>query len=78
MRFLWAGARKDVARRLSDVSVIGIWIGIPLMLGVLTTAMVGGGGGAPPVARLLIVDRDDSVWASLPWTGELLKITAVD
>ncbi len=64
MRFLWAGARKDIVRRLSDVSVIAIWIGIPLMLGVLITAMVGG-GGAPPVARLLVVDRDDSTLSGL-------------
>jgi len=65
LRFLWAGARKDIVRRLSDVSVLAIWIGIPTMLGVLITAMVGGSGGAQPMARLLVVDRDDSTLSGL-------------
>ena len=77
MRFLWAGARKDIVRRLSDVSVLAIWIGIPLMLGVLTTALVGG-AGPQPVARLLVVDRDDStlsgMFASALSQGPLAEI----
>ncbi len=77
MRFLWAGARRDVVRRLSDPSTLAIWIGIPLMLGVTITAMAGGGAGAQPVARLSIVDRDDSALSGM-LTSALSAMPIID
>ena len=77
MRFVWAGARKDIVRRLSDLSALAIWIGIPLMLAVLFTAMAGGGSGKPPTARLLVVDLDDSTLSEL-FTSALSQTPVID
>ena len=59
LRFIWASARKDALRARRDPFGILIWIGIPLILGGLITAVFGR-GQATPQGRLLVVDEDDS------------------
>jgi ABC-type multidrug transport system permease subunit len=59
LRFIWASARKDALRARRDPFAILIWIGIPLILGALITAVFGR-GQVTPQGRLLVVDEDDS------------------
>jgi ABC-type multidrug transport system permease subunit len=59
LRFLFASAWKDLRRRLADPLALGIWIGLPLLLGVLIS-LANGSGDAVPTARVMLVNEDDS------------------
>lgn len=61
MSFLLATFRKDIARWRQDYVAILIWLGIPLMIGGLITAMVDGGDDSGPMGTLLIADLDDTL-----------------
>ena len=65
MSFLFASARKDLARWVQDYPAILIWLGIPFLIGGLITAMIDGGNGATPTGTLLIADQDDSLLSGL-------------
>lgn len=61
MRFLLIAARKDLRRRLADPAALALWMGIPLVIGLLMFLIAGGARGpAVPKARLLIADLDQS------------------
>lgn len=55
-----AAARKDFVRRLRDPFALGLWVGIPLVIGSLIVLAMGGSKGPAPRARVFVVDRDDS------------------
>lgn len=60
MRFMLIAARKDLRRRLADPAALLLWIGLPIVIGGLMLLI--GGGGTPDVrARVLLVDRDNSL-----------------
>lgn len=59
MTFILVAALKDVRRRLADRAALAIWIGLPVLLGGLMSTISGDSG--PPRARILAVDRDDTV-----------------
>jgi len=62
--YLVEAVRKDVRRRLRDPAALAIWLGIPVVLGTLITA-VSSGGGAQLRAEVLVVDQDDSFASQL-------------
>jgi len=64
VRFLLRSAWKDLRRRLADPVALGIWIGLPVMLGFLI-GLANGGGDATPTARVLLVNQDDSDFTAL-------------
>ena len=64
MRFLLASAWKDLRRRLADPVALGIWVGLPVLLGVLI-GLANGGTDATPTARVLLVNEDDSDFTDL-------------
>ncbi len=59
MRFLWISAVKDLCRLRRDPFSLAIWLGIPLLVGVLLS-MVFGGGDATPQGRVLVADEDQT------------------
>ena len=59
MRFLLTSAIKDLRRRLADPLALAMWIGLPLLLGVLIS-FAAGGGDEVPTAHVLLVNEDDS------------------
>lgn len=65
MRFLLVSARKDVQRMLTDPLALALWIGIPLMIGLLMAAATGVGDGSGPKVRVLLVDEDDTLLTRL-------------
>lgn len=65
MRFILDSAAKDLRRRLADPVAVLIWVGIPLLLAGLLSMISSGPGGGTPIARVLIVDQDDSLVSSL-------------
>ena len=65
MSFLFATFRKDLSRWRQDPVAILIWLGIPLMIGGLITAMVDQGDDSGPMGTLLIADQDDSLLSGL-------------
>jgi ABC-type multidrug transport system permease subunit len=56
--YLREAVRKDLVRRLRDPAVLAIWLGIPLVLGTLITAVSSGAGGGQLRAKVLVVDQD--------------------
>jgi ABC-type Na+ efflux pump permease subunit len=65
MRFVVVAALKDLRRRLADPAAILIWVGIPLAIGGLMNLVIGSAGSTPPRAKVLVVDRDDTVLSRL-------------
>jgi ABC-type multidrug transport system permease subunit len=61
MGFLWTTAVKDWRRRLRNPAEFVIWLGIPLVIGLLITLAFGGRAGPRPQARVLVADNDQSV-----------------
>src|SRR5688572_23208063 len=59
--FVFATAKKDLARRLRDPMSFLLWLGIPLAIGGMLRLAFGGGGGSAPRAMVLVVDEDGSV-----------------
>ncbi len=59
MRFAGITALKDLRRRLADPLALLIWMGMPVVIGVILS-LIGGAQGAPPKARLLLVDLDQT------------------
>lgn len=55
-----AAARKDLLRRLRDPFALLLWLGIPAVIGGLIVLAMGGRSGPAPVARVLVVDEDES------------------
>ena len=64
MSFVLTSALKDLRRRLMDPSALLMWMGLPIIIGVLLS-LIGGGNGPAPKARLLIVDDDQSLVSQL-------------
>jgi ABC-type multidrug transport system permease subunit len=50
---------KDLRRRLADPAALLMWIGLPVVIGVLMS-LVGGDNGPAPKARVLLVDLDQT------------------
>ncbi|NNE44653.1 MAG: ABC transporter permease [Gemmatimonadetes bacterium] len=61
MSFAWSTARKDWRRQLRDPAGLAMWIGLPLLVGLLMTLVSGGKDGPEPQAYLLVADQDDSL-----------------
>ncbi len=59
-RFTLQCAAKDLKRRMRDPIALLLWVGVPLVIGILIGTISGGDGGARPRGRLLFVDLDDS------------------
>ena len=60
MRFIWSTAVKDWRRRLRNPLEIFMWIGIPLVVGLLITLAFGGRDGPRPQAHVFVADNDKS------------------
>ena len=63
--YLREAVRKDLVRRLRDPAVLAIWLGIPLVLGTLITAVSSGGGSGRLRAKVLVVDQDGTFASEL-------------
>jgi len=61
MRFVLTSARKDLRRLRRDPLALAVWIGIPVIIGLMLTLLFGGGGSPTPHGRLLVADEDESV-----------------
>jgi ABC-type Na+ efflux pump permease subunit len=59
-RGVWAGARKDLVRRLRDPLALVLWMLIPLVTGGLMTVLFGGGSTPMPRGTVYLVDEDES------------------
>ncbi len=68
MRFVLTAARKDIRRRLADPVALLMWIGLPVVIGLLMSLLSSGNG---PVlkAHLLLVDLDQSFLSRLIASG---------
>jgi ABC-type multidrug transport system permease subunit len=60
MRFVWLTAKKDLLLRIRDATALAIWFGIPLLLTVTMTVVLGGDGPSLH-GTLLVVDQDDTL-----------------
>ena len=85
MQFLFSSTIKDLRRRLKDPIALGVWLGIPLMIGGLISLGTGGAEGPTPKAHVLLVDQDDSFLSNLfassegpEGMGELLEVERVE
>lgn len=60
-------ALKDIRRRLRDPSAFAIWLGIPLVLGLVINLAFGGlaSGGRSPTAEIWVVDEDESALSGM-------------
>jgi len=84
MSFVFASLKKDLARWRQDPMTALLWLGIPLLIGGLITAMVDGGDGASPTGILLIHDEDETLLSGLVagafsqgQLGELISVEQV-
>lgn len=57
--------RKDLRRHRRQPLEFLIWLGIPLLVGLLFTLLFGGQEGPRPLPHLLVVDEDDSFLSGL-------------
>lgn len=65
MRFIWITALKDWRRRRRNPVEFLIWIGIPILIGLLISLAFGGRSGPRPQAHVLVADNDDTVLSGL-------------
>ncbi len=56
-----SAVRKDLLRLSQDPLALLLWLGIPLVIGMLVTLAMGGSGGMKPKAKLLVADHDESL-----------------
>lgn len=81
-RFLAASAVKDLRRLRRDPLALALWLGIPILLGLMIRVAFGGGSGRAPKAHLLVADQDDSFVSELLVQGlsrvEVIEIESVD
>lgn len=61
MRFLWRTTWKEWQRQRRAPLEFAVWLGVPLLIGLLLVLITGGRGGPKPQAHLLVVDQDESV-----------------
>ena len=61
MRFIWTTAVKDWRRRRRNPLEVFLWIGIPLIIGLLMVVAFGGTGGPRPQAHVLVADEDHTL-----------------
>jgi ABC-type multidrug transport system permease subunit len=59
VHFLFVSAWKDLQRRLADPAALLLWIGLPIVIGALMSA-IGGDDGPAPKARVLLVNEDQT------------------
>ena len=60
MRFILISALKDLRRLRRDPLALVVWIGIPVIIGVMLTALFGSGPSPTPHGRLLVADEDQT------------------
>ena len=60
MTFLVASILKNLQRIAAQPWSVAIWIGVPLLIGSLMSAIMGGADGDSPQVHLLIADEDGS------------------
>ena len=81
MSFVYATFRKDLSRWRQDVIAIAIWLGIPLMIGGLMTALMDRGDDGGPMGTVLIADQDESLVSGFIVSafsrGEMSELLAV-
>ena len=65
MRFVWNTFVKDWRRRWRNPVEILMWVGIPLIVGLLIALAFGGRSGPRPQAHVLVADNDDSFLSNL-------------
>lgn len=82
MRFVLTVFLKDLSRWRQDAMALLLWLGIPLIIGGLMTAMAGGQGGGGPTGVLLIHDQDETLLSGLVagafGQGELGELISVE
>ena len=61
MLFFLASVSKNLRRIAAAPWSVAIWIGVPLLVGGLLSAVMGGSGTETPKVHLLIADRDGSI-----------------
>lgn len=83
MPFVLTAALKDLRRRLTDPAALLMWMGLPIIIGLLLSLI--GSGGPLPKAHLLVVDEDQSFVSGLLISGgsqgrlaDVLEIERVD
>lgn len=64
MTFLIASVLKNLQRIAAQPWSVAIWIGVPLLVGGLLSAVMGGSDGETPKVHLLIADEDGSFLSS--------------
>ncbi|MCE9592814.1 MAG: ABC transporter permease [Planctomycetes bacterium] len=55
-----ATALKDLRERLRDPAALALWVGIPIVIGVLMSLGMGGSSGPKPKSPLYVVDHDET------------------
>ncbi|MCP4385865.1 MAG: ABC transporter permease [Hyphomicrobiales bacterium] len=73
MVFLIAAVAKNLRRIASAPWSVAIWVGVPLLVGGLLSAVMGGSEGGTPKVHLLIADQDGSFLS-----GALVDVLASD
>jgi len=61
LSFTLASALKDLARRARDPLAIALWLGLPLMVGLLLYLASGSGRSQGPRGVVLLADEDASL-----------------
>jgi ABC-type Na+ efflux pump permease subunit len=81
--FALIAARKDLLRRIKDPAALLLWMGLPIIIGLLLSLV--GNGGPTPKAHLLVVDEDHTLLSRLLISGgsqgrlaDALQIETVD
>jgi ABC-type multidrug transport system permease subunit len=64
LRFALLSAWKDLRRRFADPAALLMWVGLPVVLGLLMS-LIGGDDGPRPKAHLLLVDEDKTIVSGL-------------
>ncbi|HVX15783.1 MAG TPA: ABC transporter permease [Pirellulales bacterium] len=65
MHFVLNAAAKDLRRHLRDPLALGLWVGMPLLIGALLMLLLSGSDKAPPRPHLLVADEDGGLAGDL-------------